>query len=232
MFLLRHLGEGSEGEGALDLADVVLQDRLRGEGLGEVEAVLYLEGLTDWTLLGAGAHRARRHPSRLPDVDGLVADIAGDSLLPQVQVDGGQRTAGDAGVEEGIRHVEESSLDVCHGVAVVTHHLGQGDLPDLVQLSLGEPDERVASLVPEPVTLPQVAELDADDAGEGGAHQPAVQRGLGQTTWQIYYLAAEVLDHMKVRKYFIAWLSTIKNKWHIAIVPSRYIRGNNSNTKY
>ena len=43
-----------------------------------------------------------------------------------------------------------------------------------------------------PVTLLQLLELDADDAGEGGAHQPAVQRGLGQTTWQIYYLGAEV----------------------------------------
>ena len=43
LLLLRHLGEGSEGEGALDLADVVLQDGLGGERLGQVEAVLYLE---------------------------------------------------------------------------------------------------------------------------------------------------------------------------------------------
>ena len=178
LFLLRHLGEGSEGEGALDLADVVFQDVLGGKGLGEVEAVLYLEGLTDGPLLGAGAHRARGHPPSLPDVYGLVTNIAGDSLLPQVQVDGGQGTAGDPRVQERVRNVEESSLDVGDCVAVVTHHLGQADLPDLVQLGLCEPDQRVASLVPEPVALPQVPELDANDAGEGGAHQSTVQGSL------------------------------------------------------
>ena len=211
---------------------MVLQDGVGGEGLGEVEAVLYLEGLAHGPLLGAGAHGAGGHAPRAPDVDGLVAHVAAHALLPQVEVDLGQRAAGHARVEEGVGHVEERALDVGDGVAVVAHRLAQAHFADLVELGLGEPDEGVAALVPEPVALPQVAELDADDAGEGWAHQPAVQRGLGQTTWQIYYLAAEVLDHMKVRKYFIAWLSTIKNKWHIAIVPSRYIRGNNSNTKY
>ena len=166
---------------------MVLQDGLRGEGLGQVEAVLYLEGLTDGALLGAGAHRAGRHPPGLPDVDGLVAHVAGDPLLPQVQVDGRQGGAGDPGVQEGVGHVEESSLDVGDGVAVVAHHLGQTDLPDLVQLGLGEPDEGVASLVPEPVALPQVPELNADDAGEGWPHQAAVQGSLGQTACRKYF---------------------------------------------
>ena len=61
------------------------------------------------------------------------------------------------------------------------HYLSQCDLADLRQLGLSEPDERVARLVPESVALAQVPELDADDAGEGGAHQAAVQRRLRQT---------------------------------------------------
>ena len=60
------------------------------------------------------------------------------------------------------------------------HYLSQSDLADLRQLGLSEPDERVARLVPESVALAQVPELDADDAGEGGAHQAAVQRRLRQ----------------------------------------------------
>ena len=54
------------------------------------------------------------------------------------------------------------------------HYLSQSDLADLRQLGLSEPNERVARLVPEPVALAQVPELDADDTGEGGAHQAAV----------------------------------------------------------
>ena len=33
-----------------------------------------------------------------------------------------------------------------------------------------------------PVTLLQLLELDADDAGEGGAHEGSLKRGLAQTT--------------------------------------------------
>ena len=43
LFLLGHLREGSEGEGALNLADVVLENSVWREGLSEVEAVLNLE---------------------------------------------------------------------------------------------------------------------------------------------------------------------------------------------
>ena len=55
-FLLSHLRESSEGKGTLDLTDMVIQDGLGSEGLGQVEAVLYLEGLAEGALLGAGAH--------------------------------------------------------------------------------------------------------------------------------------------------------------------------------
>jgi hypothetical protein len=49
---------------------------------------------------------------------------------------------------------------VCtHLITVVAHNLGDGHLPDLRQLRLREPDERVAVLVPEAVALAQVPEL-------------------------------------------------------------------------
>ena len=72
---------------------------------------------------------------------------------------------------------------MCHLIAIVTSDFRKADFSDLVELGLGEPDERVASLVPEPVALPEVPELDADDAGECWTNQPTVQGGLGQATW-------------------------------------------------
>lgn len=163
---------------------MVLEDGVRGEGLSQVEAVLDLEALTHGPLLGAGAHGARRHPPRRPDVDGLVADIAAHPLLPQVEVDLRKGGARHPGVEEGVGDVKQRPLDVGDRVAVVAHCLGQRDLPDLVKLGLGEPDERVAALVPEPVALPEVPELDPDDAGEGRAHQAAVQWSLREAAWE------------------------------------------------
>ncbi len=49
-------------------------------------------------------------------------------------------------------------------------------------MGLGEPDERVAVLVPKPVALPEVPELDADDASEGWTHQATVKRGFRKAT--------------------------------------------------
>lgn len=37
--------EGSEGEGTLDLTDMVVEDGLRAVGLGQVEAVVDLQAL-------------------------------------------------------------------------------------------------------------------------------------------------------------------------------------------
>ena len=82
-----NLGESPECEGALNLAHVILQYRVGGECLGQMEAVVNLQGLADWALLGAGAHGAGRHPLGLPDVYGSVPHTARHSLLPQVQVD-------------------------------------------------------------------------------------------------------------------------------------------------
>lgn len=180
--LLRHLWERPECERALDLAHVVLQDGVRRERLGQVEAVLYLERLADGPLLGARAHGAGRDPFGVANVDRRRAHVAHDPLLPQVELDGGQGAARHPGVQERVGHVEHGPLDVGHLVAVVAADPGQRALADLGQLGLGEPDEGVAALVPEAVALAEVPELDPDDAGERGADEAAVQGRLGEAT--------------------------------------------------
>lgn len=55
-------------------------------------------------------------------------------------------------------------------VQVVTDDLRQSGFPDLLKLRFREPNDAVVSLIPEPVTLPQLTELQANDAGKGGAH--------------------------------------------------------------
>jgi hypothetical protein len=92
--------------------------------------------------------------------NGRAADGAEETLLPQVQVDRRQCAAGHAGVEERVRHVEQAALDGDHVVAVVADHLCQRRLADVVQLRLRETRQRVVSLVPKPVALPQISELD------------------------------------------------------------------------
>lgn len=161
---------------------MILEDGIGGERLRQVEAVFYLERLADRTLLGAGTHGAWRHSPGLTDIYGLVTNITRHPLLPEVQVDGGQGRAGNTRVEEGVGHIEQCSLDVGDSVTVVTHHLGQAHLPDLVQLGLGEPDQRIAAFIPEPVAFPQVSELDSNDAGKCWTHQSAMQRCLRQAT--------------------------------------------------
>ena len=173
--LLGNLGEGSEGEGTLDLAHVVLQDGVRAERLREVETVLNLETLAHRALLGAGAHGARRDPLGVSNLDPGPADVAADPLLPQVQVDGWQRGAGHSRVQERVGHVEHRPLDVGHPVTVVTGYLCQGDLSDLVQLRFCESDQGVATLVPEPVAFSQISELDANDTRKCWSNQSTVQ---------------------------------------------------------
>ena len=149
-----------------------------------METIFYFERLTNGTFLGTRAHCAGRDALGVADVDGSAADIAHDPLLPQVQVDGGQRCAGDARIEERVRHIEHGSLDNIDLVAVVANQFGQGDLPDLGQLGLREPDERIPPLVPEPVAFSQIPELNSNDAGEGWSHQASVQWCLGQSAWK------------------------------------------------
>ena len=172
---LCNLGEGSEGKGTLNFAHVVLQDRLRGEGLSEVEAVLNLQTLTHRTLLGAGAHGARGDPLGVADLDPRPSNVAADSLLPQVQVDGRQSGARHPRVQERVGHVEHRPLDVGHPVTVVTGYLCQGDLSDLVQLRFCESDQGVATLVPEPVAFSQISELDANNTRKCWSNQATVQ---------------------------------------------------------
>ena len=76
--------------------------------------------------------------------------------------------------------VEDGPLYVAHDVAVLADDLGQRDLPDLRELRLAELGGGVVALVPEPVALLQLLELDADDAGEGGSHQGTLQGSLAQ----------------------------------------------------
>ena len=105
------VGESPEGKSALDFAHVVIEDVLAGEGLGQVEAVLDLEGLAEGPLLGAGAHDAGRHAAGVAGLDVDLGDGAGDALLPKLQVDVGQGVAGDPGVQERVGDVEQTPLD-------------------------------------------------------------------------------------------------------------------------
>lgn len=126
-----------------------------------MEAVLDLEGLAHRPLLRARAHCARRDALGVPDVDGRAADVALEPLLPEVEVDRGDRGARYARVQERIGNVKQRALDVFDVVAVVADHARQARLAYFVELRLGEARERVGALVPEPVALTQVTELDS-----------------------------------------------------------------------
>ena len=63
-------------------------------------------------------------------------------------------------------------------VAVVAGYLRQGYLSDLVELCFSESNEGIATLVPEPVTLSQVSELNPDDAGKRWSNQATMQGRL------------------------------------------------------
>ena len=89
-----------------------------------------------------------------------------------------------------MRLVEYGPLDVAHDVAVLADDLGEGNLPDFGELSLAELGGGVVALVPESVALFQLLELDADDAGECGAHQSPLEWGLAQAAGE----EVDVLD--------------------------------------
>jgi hypothetical protein len=78
--------------------------------------------------------------------------------------------------------VKDRALNVSDDVAVLTNDLGQGDLPDLGQLLNAEPRGRLVVLVPEPVALFDLLELNADDTGERRAHQSPGQRRFAQAS--------------------------------------------------
>ena len=104
-------------------------------------------------------------------------------------------------------------------------YLGQRDLADLSQLRLSEPDERVAGLVPEPVALAQVPELDADHAGEGGADEAAVEGSLGEAAREevdvVHVLVGppQPLDHG--RRYLPAEVAEVVGSRQVADGPAR-----------
>ena len=71
-------------------------------------------------------------------------------VLPQLEVDLREAAARDALVEELMVLVEGGLLDLVDHVRVLADDLGQGRLPDLCQLGLGEPHRGVRGLVPKP----------------------------------------------------------------------------------
>lgn len=101
--------------------------------------------------LSADAAGARRRESRFPDLHLSVPNHAStpSRLPPGVQVDGGLRVTGNSRVEEVRGQVEGRSLHVRVHVHVVANHLGQRDLPDLLQLGLREPNHRILIFIPE-----------------------------------------------------------------------------------
>ena len=76
--------------------------------------------------------------------------------------------------------IKNRSLDVSDHVAIFTNDLRQGDFPDLGKLCLTKLEVGVVVLVPEPVALFELLELNPDDAGESGADESALQRALAQ----------------------------------------------------
>ena len=80
----------------------------------QMKAVVDFERLADGTLLGAGAHGARRDPVGLPGLDVDAANGTADPLLPVVDVDAGQGVAGYPGVQERVRDVEHRTLNGRH----------------------------------------------------------------------------------------------------------------------
>ena len=79
-------------------------------------------------------------------------------------------------------------MNVSDDVAVDTDNSGQGELPYLRQLSLGEPDGSVGALVPEPIALFQLLELDAYDASKRRANESTLERSLRQTSGEEVYV--------------------------------------------
>ena len=149
---------------------MVVQNGASGERLSQVEAILHLEGLAQRAFFCASTHCARADSVGVSCLNGRSPDVTGHPFFPQFQVDFGQGVTWHPGVQEGVRHVKHASLHVGDFVGVLANHLGQSHFADFSQLCLGEPDQRVAVFVPEPVAFAQVPELDADDARKRRAY--------------------------------------------------------------
>ena len=85
-------------------------------------------------------------------------------------------------VEPRVRHrvlqVEDGPLDGKRRVRVPAKDRRSRLALDLNELLRVETDAGVRRLVPKPVALPQVPELDADDAREGRTNEATVEGGL------------------------------------------------------
>ena len=103
------------------------------------------------------------------------------SVSPLGEVQSGQDTglAGNPGVDLVVGQHHGVDLNVVQRVGIITENTGQLDLPDFGQLLQGEAGRPATVLVPEPIAQPEVVELFADDAGEGGTDHGAGERLLG-----------------------------------------------------
>ena len=88
-----------------------------------MEAVFDLERLAERPLLRAGAHHAGRDSPGVARLYADVVDLAGDALLPEVEVDAGEGVAVDARVEEGVGDVEDGALHRAHVVRSLADNL-------------------------------------------------------------------------------------------------------------
>lgn len=71
--------------------------------------------------------------------------------------------------------IEGGTLHIALNLQILADDLGQRNLAYLSQLSLGELDFGILVLVPEAIALAQLAELNANDAGQCGADQASLQ---------------------------------------------------------
>jgi len=106
------------------------------------------------------------------------------SITPLGKVNSRQdpRFTGDSGVDLVVREHHGIHLDVLQVVTVVTEYSGQFHLSDLSELFEGEAAGPSSVLVPEPVSVTEVVELFADDAGKGGADHGSGERTLGDAS--------------------------------------------------
>merc|ERR1719239_1013386 len=117
-----------------------------------------------------------------------VLEVLG--VPPVGEVEGGQlpSTAGQPGVQLVVGEEHGPQLDGLHRVRVVADQSRQGGLSDCLQLLQGEAARPAGVLVPVPVSGPEVEELVANDAGEGGSDKSSSLWQFAQATGPKVYV--------------------------------------------
>ena len=78
-----------------------------------MQAVVDFERLTDRTLLGTGAHGARRNPVGIASLDVDTSDRTADTFFPVVNIDTRKSVTWYSRIEERVGDVEHRSLNRC-----------------------------------------------------------------------------------------------------------------------